>query len=190
MEILVVTALVVGLGTTLLLVHRASKALADVSQGLETLGQGARPRLIRTTMWGPIGQLVRTFNEVATKIVAQTASLDQGRRQLLVVLGAMNEAVLAVDGRRRLLFANASANRLFGLDPSAVGRLVPELIRCPQVQEAIESTLRLSGSAAHQGELVLPSRETHSEPRAAFSRSTARCCRARPRRARCSCSMT
>ncbi len=168
MEILVVTALVVGLGTTLLLVHRASKALADVSQGLETLGQGARPRLIRTTMWGPIGQLVRTFNEVATKIVAQTASLDQGRRQLLVVLGAMNEAVLAVDGRRRLLFANASANRLFGLDPSAVGRLVPELIRSPQVQEAIESTLRLSGSAAHQGELVLPSRETPQRTQSRF----------------------
>src|SRR5262249_41483189 len=65
-----------------------------------------------------------------------------------------------VDDRRRLLFANASANRLFGLDLSSVGRLVPELIRSPQVQEAIEATLRLSSPASHQAELVLPSRET------------------------------
>ena len=33
-----------------------------------------------------------------------------------MVLEAMAEAVIAVDLRRRLLFANASANRLFGLD--------------------------------------------------------------------------
>ncbi len=51
---------------------------------------------------------------------------------------------------------------------AAVGRLVPELIRSPQVQEAVEATLRLSGSAAHQGELVLPSRETPQRTHSRF----------------------
>ena len=60
---------------------------------------------------------------------------------MLVVLEAMAEGVIAIDVRRRLLFANARANRLFGLDPTSVGRLVPELIRSPQVQEAVEATL-------------------------------------------------
>ncbi len=76
-----------------LCVSRAGKALGDVSLGLEALSQGARPRLIRTTMRGPIGRLVRTFNEAATDVVAQTARLDQDRQQLLVVLGC--------DGRSR-----------------------------------------------------------------------------------------
>ena len=64
--------------------------------------------------------------------------------------------MIAVDARRRLLFANASANRIFGLDANSVGRLVPELIRSPQVQDAIEATLRLTSPRAYQGELTLP----------------------------------
>jgi two-component system phosphate regulon sensor histidine kinase PhoR len=160
MEILVGIALLLGLVATALFLRRAQKALEDVSQGLEALSRGVRPRLLRSTVGGPIGRLVRSFNEAATDVVGHSARLDQDLQQLLVVLGAMDEAVLAVDNRRRLLFANASANRLFGLDSSAVGRLVPELIRSPQVQEAIESTLRLSSPDAHQAELILPGRET------------------------------
>jgi two-component system phosphate regulon sensor histidine kinase PhoR len=71
----------------------------------------------------------------------------------------MAEAVLAVDLRHRLLFANAGANRLFGLDATSVGRLVPELIRSPQVQEALEATLRLVSPRAYQGEVSLPARD-------------------------------
>ncbi len=78
---------------------------------------------------------------------------------MIVVLEAMAEAVIAVDTRHHLLFANAGANRLFGLDASSVGRLVEELIRSPQVQESIEATLRLVDSTPYQGELSLPSRD-------------------------------
>ena len=99
---------------------------------------------MRAATSGPLGRLVRTFNAAAADVHARLARLEQDRQQLIVVLEAMAEAVIAVDLRRRLLFANAGANRLFGLDPTSVGRLVPELIRSPQVQDAIEATLRLS----------------------------------------------
>ena len=77
--------------------------------------------------------------------------------QLRVVLGGMAEAVIAIDARRRLLFANNSADRLFGLGTQAVGRLLPELIRSPQVQEAVDATL--AGPDNFRGELALPGRE-------------------------------
>jgi two-component system phosphate regulon sensor histidine kinase PhoR len=92
-------------------------------------------------------------------VEARTARLEQDRQQLTVVLEAMAEAVIAVDTRRRLLFANAGANRLFGLDGSSVGRLVAQLIRSPQVQEAVEATLRPVGPVAFQGEVALPGRD-------------------------------
>jgi len=133
--------------------------LAEVTRGLETLGDGEKARLVLTESGWPIGRLVDTFNSAATEIQARTARLDQDRQELLVVLGAMAEAVIAVDARRRLLFANASANRIFGLDANSVGRLVPELIRSPQVQDAIEATLRLASPRAYEGELTLPSRD-------------------------------
>ena len=77
----------------------------------------------------------------------------------------MSEAVIAIDPRRRLLFANESADRLFNLGLKAVGRMVPELIRSPQIQEAVDATL--SGRDTYRGEIVLPSREVmpRSQPR-------------------------
>ena len=108
---------------------------------------------------GPLGRLVRAFNAAAADVQARIDGLERDRQQLLVVLEAMAEAVIAVDSRHRLLFANAGANRLFWLDGTSVGRLVPELIRSPRVQEAVEATLRLSAPQSYKAEVVLAGRE-------------------------------
>jgi len=159
METFIVLLAAAGAATGLYLAWRGSRGLAEVTRGLEALRAGAKTRAALRTTHGPLGQLVKSFNEAAAEIQANTARLNQDHQQLLVVLGAMAEAVIAVDPRRRLLFANASANRLFGLDQASVGRLVPELIRSPQVQEAVEATLTLASPDAYQGELSFPVRD-------------------------------
>jgi two-component system phosphate regulon sensor histidine kinase PhoR len=160
MESVLIAVVAAGLLAGGYLAWRCWYALVEVTRGLEALGRGVKPRVVMTGDLGAVGQLVNTFNAAATAVQAQTARLDQDRQQLLVVLGAMAEAVIAVDQRRRLLFANASANRLFGLDDGSVGRLVPELIRSPQVQDAVEATLRLTSPAEYQRELTLTSWDT------------------------------
>jgi two-component system, OmpR family, phosphate regulon sensor histidine kinase PhoR len=159
MEIFLVIFAAAGSAVAACMVWRWRSALAEVASGLFALAAREKVRPILTVARGPVGELVRAFNAAAHEIQTRTARLDQDRQQLLVVLGAMAEAVIAVDLRRRLLFANASANRLFGLDATSVGRLVPELIRSPQVQDAVEATFRLAVPAAYEGELTLPSRD-------------------------------
>jgi two-component system, OmpR family, phosphate regulon sensor histidine kinase PhoR len=154
--VLLLAAVLVAAGV---MVWRWRSALAEVATGLDALAAREPARPVLTPESGPVGELVRAFNSTVNAVQARTAALDQDREQLLVVLGAMAEAVVAVDPRRRLLFANASANRLFGLDATSVGRLVPELIRSPQVQDAVEATLRLAIPAAYEGELTLPGRD-------------------------------
>jgi two-component system phosphate regulon sensor histidine kinase PhoR len=143
----------------LILVWRWWRLSGEISSGLETLRRGSKPHLVRTAGSGPLGRLVRAFNATAADVHARIVRLERDRQELLVVLEAMAEAVIAVDSRHRLLFANAGANQLFGLDRTSVGRLVPELIRSPQVQDAVEATLRLAAAEAYRSELVLPSRE-------------------------------
>jgi two-component system, OmpR family, phosphate regulon sensor histidine kinase PhoR len=159
MEIFILVLAATGLAVAIYMVRRWRCALDEVAAGLQALGEQVKVRPVFTIATGPVGRLVRAFNASANEVEARIAGLDQDRQQLLVVLGAMAEAVIAVDLRRRLLFANASANRLFGLDATSVGRLVPELIRSPQVQDAVEATLRLATPAAYEGELVLPGRD-------------------------------
>jgi two-component system phosphate regulon sensor histidine kinase PhoR len=159
MQLVMIGVAATALAAACLLAWRWSHIAREIASGLEALRRGNRASFVRTAAPGPLGRLVRTFNSMATDVQARVDRLEKDRQQLIVVLEAMAEAVIAVDPRLRLLFANAGANRLFGLDSTSVGRLVPELIRSPRVQEAIEATLRLSAPQAYQAEVVLAGRE-------------------------------
>ena len=156
----VLIALVLAvLGAAVLVAGRWLRAIRELSRGLSALGSGGRTRQILIDVWGPVGRLIGVFNDAAPAIQGRIDRLEEDRQQLRVVLGAMAEAVIAVDARRRLLFANTSADALFGLDATSVSRLVPELIRSPQVQSAVDETLRLHHPDAYQGEVAFPLRE-------------------------------
>jgi two-component system phosphate regulon sensor histidine kinase PhoR len=159
MQTVIIGTSAAAMAMLLLLAWRWMRLLSDVSGGLEALRRGRRAHVVRAARAWPIGRLVRAFNAAAADVSGRIDRLEQDRQQLIVVLEAMAEAVIAVDIRNRLLFANAGANRLFGLDPAFVGRLIPELIRSPQVQDAIEATLRLNAPQSYQEEVVLTSRD-------------------------------
>ncbi len=136
-----------------------ARALDEIARGIAALGEGRPywPIRSRYDSRGKVGRLVHLLDSVAPQLETRMARLEQDRQQLRAVLSGMAEGVIAIDARRRLLFANASADQLFGLDASAVGRLVPELIRSPQVQGAVEATL--ASHDPYRGEIVLSSRE-------------------------------
>jgi len=145
------------LATAAVVAYRWAKALKEFGRRVSALGEGRPARPVMTRVGGPVGRLIRLLDEVAPRLERRVAQLEQDRQQLSAVLSGMEEGVIAIDGRRRLLFANASADRLFGLGPGSVGRLVPELVRSPQVQEAVEATL--AGSEPFRGEITLTGRE-------------------------------
>jgi two-component system, OmpR family, phosphate regulon sensor histidine kinase PhoR len=155
--VLAIVAVVVLVIVAAFLLGRRAAALTEITRGVAALGKGQPTRPILVRVRGPVGRLARLLDSVAPQLEARIARLEQDRQQLRAVLSGMAEGVIAIDARRRLLFANASADRLFGLDGASVGRLVPELIRSPQVQEAIEATL--AGPEPYQGEITLASRE-------------------------------
>ncbi len=136
---------------------RAWAAAGEVERGLRSLASGKPVRPSRTRTFGPPGRMLAALDSVAPELEARVARLGRDVEQLRVVLGGMAEGVIAIDSRRRLMFANASADRLFGLGVQAVGRLLPELIRSPEVQEAVDATL--GGLDGYRGEIALPGRE-------------------------------
>ena len=83
---------------------------------MAALGEGRPywPTLAR--VGGRVGKLSRRLDAVAPQLETRIARLEQDRQQLRAVLSGMAEGVIAIDARRRLLFANASADELFGLD--------------------------------------------------------------------------
>ena len=136
---------------SILTIRRRRRLLSDLIRGIEALTSGRSPRPVRTSVEGKLGVLAGCFNELAPRLETRLATLEGDRQLLGAVLGGMAEGVIAVDSRRRLLFANDAAGRLFGIGPGAVGKLVAELIRSPRVQEAVDSTL--AGPKAHRAEI-------------------------------------
>ncbi len=165
---LVTLASVVILVLVVIRSRRDRAALQRLDRALRTLEQGKAPRPIQPLVSGPGVVTAATFDEVAATLERRIAQQEQDRQQLGAVLSGMSEAVLAVDHRRRLVFANPSADRLFGLNDRAVGRLVPEVIRSPRIHEAIDATL--SRTEPYQGEIVVAHVGGEAPPRAAPER--------------------
>ena len=136
---------------------RRRRAVAELDRALVAFAEGRPFRVRSSQLDGPMLRLAERVEAIVSVREAQRSRLDREVEQLRVVLGGMTEGVIAIDPRRRLLFANGSADRLFGLGPHAVGRLVLELIRSPQIQEAVDATL--DNAAVFRGEITLPSRE-------------------------------
>jgi len=131
---------------------RRRRAMAELERGFAAIADGRVVRPVTADIGGRLGDLARGFNELAPRLEARLEMLEGDRHLLAAVLEGMTEAVIAVDARRRLLFANEAAGALFGLGPGSVGRLVAELIRSPRVQEAVDFSL--AGPAPHRAEIV------------------------------------
>ena len=136
---------------------RRRQAIAELDRGFSAITAGRSARPITADVGGKLAGLARGFNELAPRLDARLARLEEDRQLLVAVLGGMTEGVVAVDSRRRLLFANDAAERLFGLGTGSVGRLVAELVRSPLVQEAVDATL--SGPEPHRTEFVISGAE-------------------------------
>ena len=133
------------------------KSIADLSRALNSLEQGKPSRPVGPEVVGPIHPLALVFDSVFPRLEDRISQLQRDSQQLRAVLSGMAEGVMAVDSRRRLLFANPSAYRMFGLDGASVGRLAPELIRSPQFQQVVEATL--AGPDPYRGEISMASQE-------------------------------
>ena len=121
---------------------------------LDQLAQGAVTRRIPLSERTFIEPLARSVDQVQDYLTDHFADLRSSRDQLSTVLNAMIEAVIVIDDGQRLVLQNASARRLFRLPPQAMGRPLFELVRQPQLQAWVETTLAEREVAG--GELVLP----------------------------------
>ncbi len=142
-----------GLALLMRSIRCRRRALTELQRGFTAIGSGSVPRPVTAAVGGQLGNLARGFNELASLLAIRLARLEEDRQLLAAVLGGMTEGVIAVDARRRLLFANEAAGTLFALGAGSVGRLVAELIRSPPVQEAVNATL--GGPGPHRAEILV-----------------------------------
>lgn len=124
-----------------LLAVRHLRVIRDVEKRLNALDEGRPVPPLAGAIGGIDRGVAAWFRDRAPALQDRLQQLEADRQQLQAVLSGMSEGVLAVDSRQRLLFANPAARGLFQLGDDAVGRLVAELIRNPQIQRSLDDAL-------------------------------------------------
>jgi len=146
------------LALTWWVVARVTSPVKALNEAAQRIAQGDYDQRIYVSNQDELGQLGDSFNRMSQQMSARVNQLRESGQRLETVLRGMIEAVIAVDDRQRVLFANDAAGKLLSFSPeAAVGRPLLEAVRHhPLHQAAVEAlSPRVSGNGAPPQQLEL-----------------------------------
>jgi two-component system phosphate regulon sensor histidine kinase PhoR len=139
-------------GAATVLARRFARPLEELNDGARGLAEGDLAHRIHVSGNREHETLATTINSMSGRLATMLNLLEHDREQLRAILSGMVEGVIAIDGRKHVVFANERAGQLFGFAPAAaVTRPLYEVLAEQPFREIIEKGL--AASEAHRGEL-------------------------------------
>ncbi|MCA9422014.1 MAG: PAS domain S-box protein, partial [Nitrospira sp.] len=119
-------------------------------QQLSGIDEAKVPRVVEPDAVG--GHIQRLVMNVKQRMT----SLEDERRKILAIMENLVEGVVAFDPKGKVLFSNASAHRILGLDANAIqGRSVWEIIRNQEMAGLVEGCQELEWHERRHAEIEL-----------------------------------
>ena len=140
------------LALTWWVVARVTSPVKTLNEAAQRIAEGDYDQRIYVSNRDELGQLGDSFNRMSQQMSARVNQLRESGQRLETVLRGMIEAVIAVDDRQRVLFANDAAGKLLSFSPeSAVGRPFLEAVRQHALHQATADALatRATGGGAN-----------------------------------------
>ncbi len=134
--------LVVAVGAAYLLARWFARPLVELHEGARKLADGDLGHTIRVGGGTEHAELAATFNAMSGRLKTTFQQLQHDREQLRTILSGMVEGVIAIDDRRRVLFANDRAGQLLEFDPQkAVNEQLADVTRLAPFHAVVEKGL-------------------------------------------------
>jgi two-component system phosphate regulon sensor histidine kinase PhoR len=138
-----------------LLARRFTRPLTELGEGARRLADGELGHVIRVAGPPEHAEVAETLNAMSGRLAATFRLLEHDREQLRAILSGMAEGVVAIDDRRRVLFANDRAGQLLEFDPrKAVNEPLAAATRLAAFHAVVERGLAAPGP--HREALELP----------------------------------
>jgi two-component system phosphate regulon sensor histidine kinase PhoR len=127
-----------AVGLAIWIVNRTTRPLQDLIQAAEQMAKGKfKARLIPASN-DEIGELTRTFNEMATQLQEDITALQAERSRMAAVLGMMSDGVIIVDPQNQIQLINPAAVSMFDISQTDVkGHSLIEIVRHHQIDELL-----------------------------------------------------
>lgn len=150
----VVLIVLAGAGAAYLLARRFTRPLVELREGARMLADGDLGHTIRVGGSTEHAELAETFNAMSGRLASTFRLLEHDREQLRAILSGMVEGVIAIDDRRRVLFANDRAGQLLEFDPrKAVNEQLAGVTRLAAFHAVVEKGL--AASEPHREEFAV-----------------------------------
>ena len=149
-----VLMVIAAVGASYVLAGLFARPLVELHDGARKLAEGDLGHRVRVTGGAEHYELAETFNAMSARLAATFRLLEHDREQLRAILSGMVEGVIAIDDRRRVLFANDRAGQLLEFDArKAVGAQLADVTRLVAFHAVVEKGL--AAEVPHREEFEL-----------------------------------
>ena len=145
----------VAIGLALLFARAVSRPVVELSTVAQEIASGNLTRRPTLAAPGEIGDLAVALHRMTEQLASRLAALETEDLLLGAVIDSLNEAVVAVDGRRRVVRVNEAGRRMLGIRDE-VPFSVDLLPRDPELRDAVNAAL--SGETVEAVELEVDGR--------------------------------
>ncbi|MCY2961383.1 MAG: ATP-binding protein [Planctomycetota bacterium] len=151
-------ALGIGAGASFLISRWISKPLERIEQDASELAAGRLDLRVRSEGPAEVRRLANGLNSMSRELRDRLEGMRRARTEIETILASMQEGVVAVDGRERVVLMNEAAARLLGLSAQlGPGATLWEHLRFPELERGLRAVL--GGSSAWHGDAVSPNQD-------------------------------
>ena len=141
---LLVFVSVLSIGAALLvaelIARRFAAPLSELRETADAVARGEFAHRVRSRRDDEIGAIGRVLDGMADQLADRVEAVRTEENRLRVMLDAMHEAVLVIDGAGRVVLSNAAFVRLTG--SPGIGRTSVETVRSAELHDAAARALR------------------------------------------------
>lgn len=119
-----------------------SRPIKDMLDATKKIASGDFRVRIFARRRDELGELAAALNEMAQKLEDSFASLSTERQELRAILSSTVEGIVVLEKGGRIILANESFKRMFGLPPSIRGKFYWEILRNPDFKTFVEDISR------------------------------------------------
>ncbi|MBW2477825.1 MAG: PAS domain-containing protein [Deltaproteobacteria bacterium] len=123
---------------SLWLSRRISRPLEEMKRGADRFARGELDRRLPDFASEELGGLSEAMNQMAAQLDDRIRTVVRQHNEQEAVLASMVEGVFAIDKKEKIIRVNSAARELLGLDISAIGRKVHEVLRKPDLLNFID----------------------------------------------------
>lgn len=127
---------------SLILSQKLSSPIRHMKIGAQRFARGDFNFRLTIPKGEELGDLARSLNSMAVSLDDRIKTITRQRNEQTAILTSMNEGVIAVDNKERIISMNPAAARILGVtDLSTSGNWLHEIVRNSSLQKFLLSTL-------------------------------------------------